>query len=339
MSYRLGILDQSPIFSGNSSTDALQHTIRLAQQAEQWGYKRFWVSEHHDTELLAGSSPELLISHLLAKTETIRVGSGGVMLQHYSPYKVAENFNLLSSLAPGRVDLGIGKAPGGLPVSTKALNFGSANQGIDFNERIGLLNDLLEGTVADSHPLAGVKATPIPPEKTENYLLGASPESAELAANLGWNFVYALFINSDRKTLEKAAAAFHGSSKNGRLFVAAAVVAADTEEEAERLAGDKKIYKVHLQSGKSVTVVSAESAQAFGKQAGEAFTVTTQEANILKGTPQKIHEIFGQLHRQFNIAEFIIHTPIEKQQERLRSFELLSPIHSNIKKEETVYVY
>src|SRR5438067_10428650 len=121
VSLTLSILDQSPVHDSETATEAFQHSIALPQKAEAWGYHRFWVSEHHGSSRVMGSSPEVLVAHLLAKTTRIRVGSGGVMLQHYSPYKVAENFNLLASLAPGRVDLGIGKAPGGLPLSTRAL--------------------------------------------------------------------------------------------------------------------------------------------------------------------------------------------------------------------------
>lgn len=338
MAYRLGILDQSPMFEGKTGAYALRRTVELAQKAEQWGYGRFWVSEHHNSETVAGSSPEILMSHVLAKTETIRVGSGGVMLQHYSPYKVAENFNLLASLASGRVDLGIGKAPGGLPLSTKALNYGSANQEIAFEERLVLLNELLEDSLAEDHLLSGIQATPLPPEKTENFLLGASPGSAELAASLGWNFVYALFINSDAAVLEKAAEAYRNKNGSGRVLVAAAVVAAPTEEEASRLAGDKKIYKVHLESGRTVTLVSAESAEEFGRQAGEPFTTSVQDANVLKGTPQTIRRIFDDFHQRLGIAEFILHTPIETEEGRLQSFELLSPLHAQNKKEEDIYV-
>ena len=114
MALTLSILDQSPIQEGETATEAFQHTIELVQKAEAWGYHRFWVAEHHDLDHVVGSSPEVLIAHLLAKTSRIRIGSGGVMLQHYSPYKVAENFHVLASLAPGRIDLGIGRAPGGL---------------------------------------------------------------------------------------------------------------------------------------------------------------------------------------------------------------------------------
>ena len=126
---KLSILDQSPLYSGETAADALQHTVELAAKAEQWGYRRFWVTEHHGSNRVMGSSPEVLVSHLLAKTSRIRVGSGGVMLQHYSPYKVAENFNVLASLAPGRVDLGIGGGPGGLPRSAQALKPDSTTTG------------------------------------------------------------------------------------------------------------------------------------------------------------------------------------------------------------------
>lgn len=110
MAITISVLDQSPIYPGETAEEAFRHTIKLAQLSERLGFRRFWVSEHHDSEQVAGSSPEVLISHLLAKTESIRIGSGGIMLQHYSPYKVAENFNVLASLAPGRVDLGVGRA-------------------------------------------------------------------------------------------------------------------------------------------------------------------------------------------------------------------------------------
>jgi hypothetical protein len=124
MSYRISILDKSPLAAGETAAQALTRTLTLAQQAEAWGYHRFWIAEHHNTDQLASPSPEVVIAWILGQTRQIRVGSGGVMLQHYSPYKVAENFNLLASIAPGRVDLGVGKAPGGLPLATRALQQG-----------------------------------------------------------------------------------------------------------------------------------------------------------------------------------------------------------------------
>ncbi|WP_312829124.1 MsnO8 family LLM class oxidoreductase, partial [Pantoea anthophila] len=145
MAYQLSLLDKAPILQGETPAAALQRTLQLAQRAEAWGYHRFWLAEHHNTAQLASPSPELLIAWIIAQTRHIRVGSGGVMLQHYSPYKVAENFNLLASLAPGRIDLGVGKAPGGLPRSTQALQRGvdAASKG-SFAEQLQLLDSWLK---------------------------------------------------------------------------------------------------------------------------------------------------------------------------------------------------
>ena len=142
---KLSVLDQSPVNEDETGLIAFQHTIQiqLAKKAEEWGYNRFWVTEHHGSSRVMGSSPEVLISHLLAKTSSIRVGSGGVMLQHYSPYKVAENFNVLASLAPGRVDLGVGGGPGGMPYSTRALQQDLGNQGRPLSEKLEQLEQFL----------------------------------------------------------------------------------------------------------------------------------------------------------------------------------------------------
>jgi luciferase family oxidoreductase group 1 len=329
MSYKLSILDQSPIFPGSTAFNALQNTVRLAQKAEEWGYSRFWVSEHHHTDQLAGSSPEVLISYILARTNKIQVGSGGVMLQHYSPYKVAENFHVLSTLAPGRVDLGIGKTPGGLPLSTKALQYGTVNDGKDFSERLSFLHELIENSVDEGHPLTGIQATPIPQKKPEIFLLGASVNSAQLAADQGISFVFAKFINSDDKVLEQAATVYREGFPNGRFMISLAVIAAPTQSEAEQLAGDRKIVKVHLQSGRSVTLQTIEQAEVFGKQSGEPFEIKEQKADIVAGTPNYVNENLEKLHSKYQVDEFILHTPIEKEAERFQSFELLSPRDPN----------
>lgn len=330
MSYRLSILDQSPIFPGITAFDSLQKTVQLAQKAEEWGYFRFWVAEHHHSEQLAGSSPEVLISYLLARTNSIRVGSGGVMLQHYSPYKVAENFHVLSTLAPGRVDLGIGKAPGGLPLSTKALQYGTVNDGTDFPERLSLLKKIIENSVDDNHSLAGIEATPIPPEKPEMFLLGASSKSAELAGSLGIPFVFAKFINSEEKVLAEAARVCRNVFPKGQFMISVAAIAAPSQEEAEQLAGDRKIVKVHLQSGRTVTVQSREQAESFGKQAGEPYEITEHTADVIAGTPEYVREVFEKLHKAYQVDEFILHTPVEKETERFRSIQLLSPLFTDI---------
>lgn len=329
MDYKLGILDQSPVFPGTTTQHALQHTIQLAQKAEAWGYKRFWVSEHHQMEHVAGSSPEVLISHLLALTNSIRVGSGGVMIQHYSPYKVVENFHVLATLAPGRVDLGVGKSPGGFPLSTKALQFGTMNDGNDFEERLALLQQLMEESVHENHLLAGIQATPIPPESPETFLLGTSAKSAKLAADLRLGFVFAQFIDSKGTSLEEAAKAYRERNPLGCLIVAAAVIAAPTQQEAEELANNHKLFKIHLQSGRTITVQSREQILTFEGQAEEPYEVEELAAKIIAGTPEYVHEALTKLKDLYQVDEFILHTPLQKEAERLRSFHLLGPTQIN----------
>src|SRR5690625_4649463 len=244
MTYKIGILDQSPIFPQSTSFDALQHTIEFAQAAEEWGYHRFWVSEHHNMVNVAGSSPEILIAHLLAQTEKINIGSGGVMLQHYSPYKGAENFHVMSTLAPGRVDLGIGRAPGGFDLTTKALQYGTNNGHVDFNEKLIFLKQLIERTIPEDHEFAKLKATPEPDIKPDIYFLGGSANSARFAAELEIDFVFARFLNNNNKDLREAGALFKERHPDGKFIVAVTVLATESESDAIRLAEDLKLYQV-----------------------------------------------------------------------------------------------
>ena len=326
MTYKLGILDQSPVFKGKTAADALQHTIQLAIKAEEWGYARFWVSEHHHMEQVAGSSPEVLMSHLLARTNSIKIGSGGVMLQHYSPYKVAENFHVLATLAPGRVDLGIGKAPGGFPLSTRALQNGKRNDGKDFNERLNFLKRLVDDSVEHDHPLSGIQALPRPDKKPEIYLLGGSANSAKIAADLRINFVFAKFLNSDEKKLKEAAQTFKRNFNEGEFIVALAALAAPTQEEAEKLVEDHKLFTLHLHDGRTLTVQSKEQVQAFKKQAGGPFEIEEKAADIIAGTQEYVSEELTRLHHAYQVDEFILHTPIRKKTERFRSFQLMRPL-------------
>lgn len=174
MAYQLSLLDKSPVAEGETPAAALQRTLQLAKQAEKWGYHRFWLAEHHNIEQLASPSPEVLIAWLVAQTQHIRIGSGGVMLQHYSPYKVAENFNLLASLAPGRIDLGIGKAPGGLPLSTRALQLGvHQDEKGSFAEQLQQLDNWLQPEV-ERHDDERLRATPLPARPAQRFLLGGA---------------------------------------------------------------------------------------------------------------------------------------------------------------------
>ncbi|WP_239614987.1 LLM class flavin-dependent oxidoreductase [Cohnella mopanensis] len=327
MTLKFGILDQSIVFPGQTPSEALGNTIKLAQLAEKLGFERFWVSEHHDSPQMAGASPEILISHLLAHTDKIRIGSGGVMLQHYSPYKVAENFNVLASLAPGRVDLGIGRAPGGLPRSTKALQKGVAEPET-LEAKLVELEQLLTGSLGEDHSLAGLQANPLPAQPAEIYLLGTSVSSARLAAERGYPYAFALFINNDP---EAARAAFdtyreHFNTASGnepRTILGLSVIAADTEEEAKELAGQFKNVRVTLSSGKTVNVGTLEQAEEFARQTGETYTAEVRDADITKGTKETVRKRLLELRDTYDVDELIFTTIVPDFGKRVRSFQLL----------------
>lgn len=326
MGYALSLLDKSPIFVGETANAALKRTVTLARQAEKWGFHRFWVAEHHDTSGVASSSPEVLIAFLAASTSRIRIGSGGVMLQHYSPYKVAENFNVLAALAPGRIDLGVGKAPGGLPFSTRALQGLPARpEKPNFAAQLAELSAFLDDTLPMAHPLAGVKATPVPAVSAQRFLLGASADSAELAAAQGWAFVFASHLNGDEDVLRQTLDVYREKAPGRRPVLAVGVVVAQTDAEADRLAGDLEHFKVHVQGGQSVTVGSVDQAKEYARQAGARdYRIEKKIPNVLRGSAGTVISELDRLHDRYGISEFIIDTPINDAARRFESIELLA---------------
>ncbi|WP_159881654.1 LLM class flavin-dependent oxidoreductase [Paenibacillus puerhi] len=331
MGLKLSILDQTVIGKHETASAAFRHTLELAQRAEQLGYYRFWVSEHHDTLEVAGSSPEVLIAHLLAKTEHIRIGSGGVMLQHYSPYKVAENFNVLSALAPGRVDLGIGRAPGGLPRSTRALQQSKPGEAPrTLAEKLTELQQHLAGSLPEEHPLHGVRATPLTEAPAPLYLLGASSSSAGLAAELGIPYVFAQFINGDEEAADQALGTYRDQFRQTaeglpapQAILAVSVIVAETDEAARALAADVKSVKIHLESGRTITVKTLEHAEEFGRQTEEKFTIEVKEARIVHGSKATVRAKLIGLAESYGLEELIVTAPVPRFEDRLRVFELL----------------
>ncbi|EMY7924553.1 TPA: MsnO8 family LLM class oxidoreductase [Klebsiella aerogenes] len=329
MSYRISILDKSPLAPGETAAQALARTLTLAQQAERWGYHRFWIAEHHNAEQLASPSPELLIAWILGQTRQIRVGSGGVMLQHYSPYKVAENFNLLASIAPGRVDLGVGKAPGGLPLATRALQQGvHQHEKGSFAEQLAQLDNWL--TLTESQGEESLRATPIPPRRADGFLLGASVESARLAARLDWNFVFAAHLNGDKNLLREVLTNWRELSRR-EVIVAVQVIVAQDAASAAELAKQVEVWGVELANGQRVTVGSEAQAAAFARQAGSPPTrIERRESSLLFGTAEEVKAQLDALQAQWGIDEFIIDTPIAEGGARLESLGLLAQAHSGV---------
>ncbi|WP_322922362.1 LLM class flavin-dependent oxidoreductase [Paenibacillus campi] len=331
MTIRVGILDQTPIYEGETAEQSFQHTLQLAQLAERLGYQRFWVAEHHDSTHVSGSSPEVLISHLLAHTNKLVIGSGGVMLQHYSPYKVAENFNVLAALAPGRVELGIGRAPGGLPRSTRALQ-GEQGDARSLTDKLEEMRRFLRNDVPDDHPLTGIHVSPQPAQPAPLFLLGASRDSAELAARQGLPYVFSLFINGDEQLALEAIEAYrNGFVPSPELatphaILALSVIVADTDEQADELAGENLSVKIHLHSGRVLTVATVEQAEEFGRQSNEPFRIEVKEAKVVKGAPASVYAQLSELRQRFGIDELVVHTVIRQFEQRVRSFELLQQV-------------
>ncbi|MEJ8304750.1 LLM class flavin-dependent oxidoreductase [Saccharibacillus sacchari] len=329
MSIKLSILDQSPLFEGDTPERALRYTVELARRADALGYHRFWVSEHHDSRSVAGSSPEVLIAYLLASTERIRVGSGGVMLQHYSPYKVAESFNVLANLESNRLDLGVGRAPGGLPRSTLALRRGAPEEDASLSGKLEELRNYLHGIdPGEGDPLEGLRAEPLPEQPARLYVLGASSDSADLAAKLGLPYVFSLFINGDLDQAEAALKRYRekfvsvdGSQPESILSVSAAV--ADTDEEAEGIAVESDLFRTILASGRKITIGDRERAEEFGKQSGEEYRIEHVPSPLIKGSASSVGRRLREAAARSGVEELIITSPIRDFAKRIHSYELL----------------
>ena len=328
---RLSILDQSPAADGESASTALAHTIELAKRAEEWGFHRFWVAEHHGSSRNMGSSPEVLISHLLARTDHIRVGSGGVMLQHYSPYKVAENFNMLASLAPGRVDLGIGRGPGGMPRTTRALRPQppGGSEPVSLEDKLRDLTHFLGNGMGGDSQLDGLTASPLPPQPADVFLLGATESSGEMAARLGLPYVFAMFLNGDEGEMRRALDTYRNPSAGGPglqppPMLALPVIVADTDDAAAEHAGAVHVVRIRLASGRTFTVFSEEAAREFGRQSGEDYTYEIQPANVIHGSPARVRDRLLSLRREYAVDEVFVVTAINDFAQRLHSYRLLA---------------
>ncbi|MER2108277.1 MAG: LLM class flavin-dependent oxidoreductase [Solibacillus sp.] len=325
MNYKINVLDQTPYLENGDAQQSFQHTIKLAKLAESLGYSRFWLSEHHQSNSVAGSSPEVLISHLLAHTKTIRIGSGGIMLSHYSPFKVAENFAVLENLAPGRIDLGVGKAPGGLPAATKALQYDRQSFEDNFNEKLTLLQQFVTNTIPENSPFSGLTVSPETVNPTPIYVLGGSANSAKEAAALKLDYVFAAFINGSKEVLQQASSIYKTLHPKGKFIVAFSMIGAETDEEAQRLGEKQKVFKIKLTSGKTYSLASKEQAYEFGKQINEPFEVYEEKATVQAGSPATIKKLLDDYHTAYNVDEFIFHTILPTNEERERSYTLLSP--------------
>jgi luciferase family oxidoreductase group 1 len=326
---RVGILDQSPVRSGGTPAEAIHETLELARAADRWGYHRYWLAEHHSTPGLAGASPEVLIAQVAAVTGRIRVGSGGVMLSHYSALKVAEQFRMLETLFPGRIDLGIGRAPGSDQRTARVLRHGPGAMGIEhFPRQLEDLVAFLHDDLPAAHPWRGVHAMPSGPSVPEVWLLGSSDESARLAAQLGAAFSFAHFINDlGGAEVTRAYREWFRPSPDlaaPRSSVAAFAVCAQTEEQARRLARSRDLFIVRLYTGRPGPYPSVEEAEAYPYNAQELAIAQHASRRSVVGTPEQVRERLLGLVAQYQADELVVVTITHDFKARLRSYELLA---------------
>lgn len=320
----LSVLDQTPIPAGTTAGQALANTVDLAQRAETLGYRRYWLAEHHATTGLAGSAPEVLIAHVAAHTSTIRVGSGGVMLPHYSSLKVAEQFRLLHALHPGRIDLGLGRAPGGDGLTALALQRDrSRPQGDDFPQQLAELVAWLGGGFPGDHPFRKVTATPDTPGGPEVWLLSSSGYSALAAAQVGTAFCFAHFINPEVSTQAVAAYREHftpsPSTPGPVAALAVSVICADTDAEAERLASSIRLWRRRLRAGDPGPVPTVEEATGHRAPPAEGGP-----SRLVFGSPERVVDELHALAVAHGVDEIVVVTITHDHAARLRSYELLA---------------
>lgn len=333
-SLQLSVLDQSPVRQGGSAADALQETIALAVATEAMGYHRFWVSEHHNLANFAGTSPEVLIGQIAARTRTIRVGSGGVMLTHYSALKVAENFRVLESLYPGRIDLGIGRAPGSDPLTAAALAYpGRARDVGHFPQQVTDLLAYLGDTLPRSHPFAGIHAGPGRPANTPDvWLLGSRIESAHLAARLGLPFSYAHFfglgVEDGPRIVESYRRQFCPSESMSEplVNVAVHVLCAESEEAALRLASSRNLMKLRSALGERQGVPSVEEALLYPYRPEELAYLEQVKQAYIDGDPQQVKGKLEAIAQTYQTTDLTVVTICYDFAERIRSYELLAEV-------------
>ncbi|MGE0154439.1 MAG: LLM class flavin-dependent oxidoreductase [Reyranellaceae bacterium] len=327
---KLSVLDQSPIRKGGSPAQAIAETLELAQLADRLGYHRYWVAEHHSSDALAGAAPEILIGKIASLTQHLRVGSGGVMLSHYAALKVAETFRTLETLYPGRIDLGIGRAPGSDQRTARALQAGPDAYGIEYYPyQVRDLVAFLHDAVPPEHQFAGIVANPQAATAPEVWILGSSDQSAVYAAHFGLPFSFAHFISPQGGPAVVQAYVKH--FKPSALLdkplanVGIAVLCADTEEKAEQLAASRDLWVLRLlTTGNAGQIPPPEEAAAMRYSDEQRAWLRRIRARTVVGTPDKVRAGLLEKAEEYGVDEFVCVTICYEHRDRLRSYELLA---------------
>ncbi|MFC6672251.1 LLM class flavin-dependent oxidoreductase [Marinobacterium aestuariivivens] len=332
MTLKLTVVDQSPVPGKPQDISPVALSAQLAKACDAAGYHRYWLAEHHNSLNFAGPSPEVLISHIASVTERIRVGSGGVMLPHYSPYKVAEQFRLLETLFPGRIDLGVGRAPGGDGLASHALAYPHAQAHEDhYPQQAMLLKGFLAGGIPAHHPYHDLRVMPDDSPCPELWMLGSSGGSAALAGQVGMNMALALFIGPEDRPVSivdeyRAAWREAGHTGEPKVLIAVSAVCAGSREEAEYLASPQVYWKVKaFRHGVRDAISSPEEAlnrRAKLSPSDQAYFDQTL-ASVVCGAPQECRERLAAIADRYGSDEVGIVTVTHDFADRLRSYQLL----------------
>jgi len=322
----LSVLDQTPIAAGTTPAAALANSIDLARHCEALGYHRYWLAEHHASPALAGSAPEILIGAVAAATSRMRIGSGGIMLPHYSPLKIAEVFSQLAGLHPGRIDLGLGRAPGSDQRTAVALQQDRRQRAPnDFPHQLAELIGYLEDSLPDDHPFAAYARTlPGLPHAPEPWVLGSSPDSAAFAGDLGLPYCFADFINARAGDIAAAYrqrfVARHPGDKPD-VAIAIWTIAADTDAEAERLAAPARMMFAHLLTGRSIPVPDVETALAWLADRPE-LSAARPGRRVVAGSPETVRAGLAQAAAEYGADEVLLVNILHDHDARKRSYTL-----------------
>jgi luciferase family oxidoreductase group 1 len=327
----LSVLDLSPVSAGSTGAQALRNSIDLAKLADQLGYVRYWVAEHHNMPMIASSAPDIMIGQIAAATHRIRVGSGGVMLPNHAPLTVAERFKVLEALFPDRIDLGLGRAPGTDQVTSHMLRRRqNVTEDDDFLDRFSELMMLENRQFPAGHPYGTVRVMPDDVKLPPIYLLGSSDYSAQLAGQIGAAFAFAhhfaTFPAEEAMRLYRDSFKPSVSHDKPYAILGTHVVCADTDEEADRLASTVDLNFTRRNKGEFLPLASPEEALAYNYSAAERARIAQNRTKLTVGSPATVKEKLGALVAATQADEVMVTTMIHGHEARKHSYELLAPL-------------
>lgn len=325
---KLSILDQSPVSAGKTAKEALEASVELAQLGDKLGYTRYWIAEHHDMKGLACPTPDVMLGVIGSQTDTIRIGAGAVLLPHYKPFRVAEKYNLLATLFPDRIDLGIGRAPGGSAEVTMALSDNFLEEVRKMPESLDHLLYFLHKTFPEDHMFSKISPSPLPETSPKPWLLGTSEKSGILAIEKGMPYVFGHFMSEAEgpEIVEKYKQDFKQAYPNRQVeaIVTVSVICAETTSEAEKIARSNLLWSVQQAKGEAVGVPTIEESEIYPYSTEEKKLIEAMKKKMIIGSPKDAKEQLLRLQEVYGVEEFMIVTITHNYEDREKSYRLLA---------------